>query len=339
MELVERYLQAVQFWLPKRQQKDILAELSDDLRSQVEEKQAELGRTLNEPEVEAILKRCGHPMLAGSRYLPQQYLIGPALFPTYWLLLKIMLLWILVPVFVLIIGPIVFLASTHQSLLLLGNLWGSFWITAVVAFCTITLLFAILERYQVKIHLFDNWNPAKLPRLRNTQRIPYSSSIAEIAFGVLAILWWTNLVQFPAAYGIERAGLHNWTWGTAWQDLSQRFAIPVLAVLFASATIGCINLARPFWTRLRWAMRAAVDFITSGILFYVLAVHWSEFTTMSGRMTFENPALPRIEVAANWTSISVYITMLVVAIICAAQGVYDVIRSVRSRPSGQEQPQ
>jgi hypothetical protein len=125
MELVERYLQAVQFWLPKRQQKDILAELSDDLRSQVEEKQAELGRTLNEPEVEAILKRCGHPMLAGSRYMPQQYLIGPALFPTYWLLLKIMFLWILVPVFVLIIGPIVFLASTHQSLLLLGNLWGS----------------------------------------------------------------------------------------------------------------------------------------------------------------------------------------------------------------------
>ena len=206
MELVERYLQAVQFWLPKRRQKDILAELSDDLRSQVEEKQVELGRTLSATEVEAILQRCGHPMLAGSRYLPQLYLIGPALFPTYWLILKIVLIWILVPVFVLIIGPIVFFVSSGERLSLFGSLWGSFWITAVAAFCIITLLFAILERYQVNVHLFDNWNPSTLPRLRNTPRIPYSSSIVEIAFSVLAVLWWTNLVQFPVVYGIERAG-------------------------------------------------------------------------------------------------------------------------------------
>ena len=36
-ELLERYLQAVRFWLPKAQQEDILAELSEDLRSQIEE--------------------------------------------------------------------------------------------------------------------------------------------------------------------------------------------------------------------------------------------------------------------------------------------------------------
>ncbi len=51
MELIDRYLQAVKFWLPKNQKQDIVAELSEDLRSQVEDREAELGRPLNEAEV------------------------------------------------------------------------------------------------------------------------------------------------------------------------------------------------------------------------------------------------------------------------------------------------
>ena len=32
MELIDRYLQAVRFWLPKAQADDIIAELSEDIR-------------------------------------------------------------------------------------------------------------------------------------------------------------------------------------------------------------------------------------------------------------------------------------------------------------------
>jgi hypothetical protein len=39
MELLDRYLQAVKFWLPKAQKQDIIEELSEDIRSQVEEKE------------------------------------------------------------------------------------------------------------------------------------------------------------------------------------------------------------------------------------------------------------------------------------------------------------
>jgi hypothetical protein len=35
MDLLDRYLQAVSFWLPKRQKDDIVAELSEELRSQM----------------------------------------------------------------------------------------------------------------------------------------------------------------------------------------------------------------------------------------------------------------------------------------------------------------
>src|SRR5260221_3209602 len=101
MELLDRYLQAIEFWLPKRQRQDIIAELSEDLRSQVEEKETELGRKLEDAEVEAILKRCGSPLEVASRYRPQQYLIGPTLFPIYRFVLAVFLIGGVVPRFLI----------------------------------------------------------------------------------------------------------------------------------------------------------------------------------------------------------------------------------------------
>ena len=107
MELVDRYLQAVRFWLPRtRNQEGLLAELGEDLRSQIEAKEAELGGSIQEADVSEILKRCGAPMLVASRLGPRRHLIGPALFPIYTFVLKTVLLWILVPVFVFIVGPV-----------------------------------------------------------------------------------------------------------------------------------------------------------------------------------------------------------------------------------------
>ena len=38
MDLLEKYLQAVKFWLPGAQQHDIIAELREDICSEVEER-------------------------------------------------------------------------------------------------------------------------------------------------------------------------------------------------------------------------------------------------------------------------------------------------------------
>jgi hypothetical protein len=87
MELLDRYLHAVKKFLPKEQQDDIVAELSDDLRSQMEDREAELGRPLTEAEQEAVLKAHGHPVIVAGRYRQDRrsvafgrQLIGPVLF-------------------------------------------------------------------------------------------------------------------------------------------------------------------------------------------------------------------------------------------------------------------
>src|SRR5882762_8756979 len=82
MDLLRRYLQAVGTYLPKSQQDDILKELGENLRSQMED---------NEDEVAAILKKHGHPMFVAAHYRQTRHLIGSTLFPVYWFVMKIIL--------------------------------------------------------------------------------------------------------------------------------------------------------------------------------------------------------------------------------------------------------
>ncbi len=165
MELLDRYLQAVKFWLPKGQKQDIIAELSEDIRSQIEEKENELGRKLNEAEAEAIFKRVGRPVLVANRYSPQQYLIGPLLFPIYRFVLKIVALCYLVPWVLAWIGFMIYdpgFRAKHSGGTLigaLGSVWGPLWLAAFCACGVVTIVFAVLERAQTKSGFLEDWDP------------------------------------------------------------------------------------------------------------------------------------------------------------------------------------
>jgi len=88
MELLDRYLQAVKRYLPWWRQDDIIAELRANMESQLEDKEAELGRPLTATEAGEWLKQMGAPMMVASRYQPRQYIIGPAIYPIYLFVLR-----------------------------------------------------------------------------------------------------------------------------------------------------------------------------------------------------------------------------------------------------------
>ncbi|HEX3406116.1 MAG TPA: hypothetical protein VHS81_02665, partial [Caulobacteraceae bacterium] len=83
MDLIDRYLESVRLLLPLEQRDDIAAELRDILMTRREEKAEALGRDLTRQEDEALLKEFGHPLAVAGRYGPQQYLIGPELYPIF----------------------------------------------------------------------------------------------------------------------------------------------------------------------------------------------------------------------------------------------------------------
>ena len=90
MDILTTYLNAVRSCLPEPQRDDIINELSENLHSQIEDKQAGLGRPLADAEIESILKQHGHPLIVAGRFREDQRslsfgreIIGPALFPFY----------------------------------------------------------------------------------------------------------------------------------------------------------------------------------------------------------------------------------------------------------------
>src|SRR5258708_28882674 len=91
MDLLERYLQAVRTYLPTSQQEDILKELGENLRAQMEDKETELGRPLSEDELADILKKHGHPLLVATRHRQSRHLIGSTLVPFYLLAMNFIL--------------------------------------------------------------------------------------------------------------------------------------------------------------------------------------------------------------------------------------------------------
>jgi len=243
-ELVDRYLQAVRFWLPRSQpQEDLTAELGEDLRSQIDAREAELGRALDAEEVSAILKRCGPPVVVAARLRPQMYLIGPTLFPIYLFVLKMVLLWILVPVFVFIIGPVNFASARGDWGLTLLHTFGSLWSGAFTAAGTITLIFVVLERTQAHLRLDQKWDPRSLPPLQKQDRGPsLLHTVCELSFGMIGVIWLLLLPHHPwMIFGSAGSFLRP---APIWHT----FYAPILLLAFAGLLRSGLTLARPQWT-------------------------------------------------------------------------------------------
>ena len=205
MELLDRYLLAVKKHLPWERQDDIIAELRANLEAQLEDKEAELGRSLTKEEAEEWLKKIGPPMQVAARYQRQQYLIGPAVFPTYWYILRLVMAWSTV---IYAIAKTVEIAANGQgaeallkAALGLPGIW-------LINMALITLVFAVIEiagtRFPAKTLPFAPmtpvWSPADLPQLgAKDQKKPrsFARALAEVVFGCAFFVWLLLVPRFP----------------------------------------------------------------------------------------------------------------------------------------------
>jgi hypothetical protein len=321
MQLLERYLQAVKFWLPKDQREDIIAELSEDIHSQIDEKETELGRKLNELELESILKQRGRPILVANRYLPQEHLIGPVLFPIYRLVIKIVLLCYLVPwtltwIFLLISGYGAKFAA--QSWLgALGSLWASLWSTAFLAVSMVTLIFAILERVQRKSHFLEEWNPRKLPPVNNPNLISRFNSIVELAANLFFCVWWTG--HMFSGVVLNQVNLRIVLAPAPWRYFFWGF----LFIALANIALAVANLARPYWTAPRAAFRLVSDM--AGSVFFCWLLKSNLLVEIAGASIPPAKAL-QLTAAINFWMVKMFPVAVIFGVVIA---VVNIIRIVR----------
>jgi hypothetical protein len=283
MELLERYLNAVRFWLPTGQQEDILAELASDLRSQIEEGEAQLGRPLVEAELASLLQRRGHPLRVAGQYLSPQPWMDPVMSLLFQFVLKVVLLWVLTPLYALILlSALVFSASPLAAL---GARMAGFLNGYLYAVGLITVVFAAIATLQSRSgpKRERDWDPRRLPKARGAwhQRpISRGSSVVEIVLGLVFLVGWIpGPSGAPMAWSLRQAGL-AWTPDGFWTHFHGDFFWPVVLMVSAGIVMGALGLLRPTWTRLRLGIRAAIDGLSTLLLGLLLVAHRSELRAL-----------------------------------------------------------
>ena len=239
MDLIDRYLTAVRRHLPRPKQDDIVSELSDSLRSEVEERELALNRPLNDAEQSELLKQRGHPWLMASRYLPQQYLIGPALYPYYRQALTMVVFWVVLPI--TLIGGVLNAIYADNAMQVWGRVLGAAWNGAIYSIGIVTIVFAILERERVRITALDKWNPARLPAAGEGREVPRTESVLGLVFGFTFLIWWIDLIRVPQFMSYDGEPV-TFTMAPIWTTLYH----PILLSLLAWIAIQAIDLVRPW---------------------------------------------------------------------------------------------
>jgi len=272
MDLVERYIEAVKFWLPKKLRDDIAAELREDIRSEIDEAEHEKGRPLTVDEVAAILKARGKPMTVASRYLPQHALIGPELYPIYIFVLKIVAgVFLLLPI-------AIWLITTATSGHLAFHNFPEPFTGMLTAFAIVTLIFAIIERKGVQMPLDENWNPKTLPPVSNPNRIKRGESVGEIIGSLIVIGFYAAGYLSQTTYhlfSIQISSAGNQFVGTSvmlspeWIPYWQFIVVVVIAELGLSA----VNLFKPYWDGVRILVRLAIDLTKLGAICWLFQSH------------------------------------------------------------------
>jgi hypothetical protein len=313
MDLVDRYVYAVKRHLPAAQQEDIVNELTDDILSQIKDKEEELGRPLDEGEQEAILKHYGHPYLLASRYRPQQYLIGPTLFPFYLPALKIAMA--LAFALQVIVAFSIGLAQRAPERIL-PHIVG-FPAVAIQVLFWVTLAFAVADYCQARLNLFDKWSPRTLPPVADGKRPPKRGNlVAEVVINILFFAWWLAIPAYPALLLGPAASLLSFSPG--WSRVYSVVLIPAIV----STVMLVAALVRPAWAGVLRFRSLTVNLL--GLFVLSVAINAGPLLIPAR----DTPELARLVKGINDVAGAVIVIITLVTMI---QIVFNVIRLVRSR--------
>lgn len=324
MNLLDRYVQAVKKCLPKAGRDDIVKELSENILSQMEDKEAELGRPLNEAEQEAILKSHGHPVQVAGRYRRDQgclafgrVLIGPVLFPFYARVLSIIT------------------GVTAAACVIVAIALGKPILDAIPAILThvflqfgiITLIFAAAQKHLDTYP--DRWDPRKPfaapPAVKDETRVSRVESFAQFVFLAVFLSWLLAVRGAPDLFADDRGGVIQF--GPVWRQVFW----PVALVTLAGIVQAVVNLVRPKWTGYRSVSRVVTEAVwVATLVWMVMAGDWILLADASAVPMRED--LRKLVLHAN--RYVIFPSLLITAIVSAVQFLLEVRRLIRGRHTG-----
>lgn len=238
--LTDRYVTAVLAGVPAEQR----AKVDADLRRSIEEAVASnaAGGTAPGDAERAALTELGDPMRVSASYSGRElHLIGPAFYPDYIRLLRL-LLTIVVPIVGVVVGTATAISGADLWNVIAAGFGAAFSVGVQVAFW-VTLVFAIIDRRGAESRsATSTWDLDDLPE-PPSRRISLGSTIGSIAG--LAVLAWFLLWQPGYQETFDPGGPSIPILDPALSE----FWIPFLvAVVLASIALEIVKYLKGHWT-------------------------------------------------------------------------------------------
>ena len=318
MQLLDTYLKSVARFLPAAERDDIVRELSENLRSQIEDREAQINRRLTDSEMKALLDQFGSPLEVAGRYRQDnrvlafgRVLVGPVLFPFYAKVLGFVLG--ITAAAMVVIG-----AALRRPA---GSLVQGFLIQLFIQFAIITVIFSLAEmglsRRPNTLGVPHPVPPATPSRGGDKPPVSRLESLSQIVALAVLLAWLPALRNF-ALGAIAEAGL---TPAPVWS-----LAYAALAGIWCAGIVqASVNLLRPDWTRFRSAVRLALDLVSLGTVAVILgAGKWVAPLDLSAASAI---AQGKVVEAVNQ---GLFVGLVVTAIIAAVTTFFDARRLIRA---------
>ncbi|MBP57644.1 MULTISPECIES: HAAS signaling domain-containing protein [Idiomarina] len=308
MDMVERYIAAVQRELPEKKRDDISRELKANILDQIDALESQQG-SVSDAEVAELLKVMGHPRKVALQFCPPTPLVTAQLMPLYLHTLYMVLGVLFVISTVEITGR--WLGGAEMSLLLfMKGIASDFLASGYFAFTTITIGFAVMSRSRKKetaeVAGTCKWSPEKLPAAgKSWQHISLQNIFSDLA----TLLFLVMLIWYPL-----------WQPDSGTQSIFTEQALTILRwftpVIVIATAHSLWQLRTRLWTRnmlmLNIAVSAAFLLVSAGLLML------SPVLQINVEVLREELGIAIIERSAQ--------TVLVAAALIAT---YEIVRDVR----------
>jgi hypothetical protein len=200
-------------------------------------------------------------MLVASRYSPHQYLIGPSMFPFWFIAMRTMLI-VVGLVYVVLAGVGFFVQGKLVQTFIQST--NGFFNTALFWAAVVTLVFWFFERNQVRFGFLNNWQPEKLAAQRNDMQVKRTDSLFELVIGVLFVVWWWGALSFPASFSHHGKAVEfaiSSAWAPYWWG--------ILSLGIVGVALSIADLISPQWRWERLLLRILLN-IASIYVVYLL---------------------------------------------------------------------
>jgi hypothetical protein len=243
MNLIDRYVREVGRRLPQKSRADIEKEIRSALEDMLEDRSKKDGRAVDEAMIVAVLKEYGQPEKVAASYLPERYLIGPQLFPMFWMVTQIVFV-VLTALALVGLGLNLARGDAAPTAVLQTILdsFGQYFSGMMAAVGNIVLVFALIQRFAPNLEFESKqeakeWNPRDLPEVEKPDEIIKGNLIVEVVFTVLGLILFNVYPEYIGIYGFT-------------DDKS--FFVPILSDAFFSYMP---------WINLLWAMQIGCNLI------------------------------------------------------------------------------